>query len=158
MFAPWALIHLLVLIKAQSSNLFPTNSPQMMPVPCNGSLFGVDFTVNRSVNVTQVGVVVLAETLMDNKNVHIFDRSTDTSRLHLEFTDVARNVNQSLPFVFRPVPGGRILPPGVYTIIVEWDGADRCIRTSRSSNADVNVRKKNRFLFPATETHSLCFL
>jgi hypothetical protein len=86
------------------------------------SQFGFDFTVHgNSINVTSLLIYASNNALATSKRVAIFDRSTDKSLLLTAFA--AGTPRQPIiPFAQEFVD--LQLRPGVYSILVDWNGVD----------------------------------
>jgi hypothetical protein len=86
--------------------------------------FGFDFTVyGSSINVVSILVFASNRSLATTKNVFIFDRAIDAELVR---TDFDAGLVSRVGFVSRPVAA--VLHPGVYSIVVNWTGADLCTR------------------------------
>jgi hypothetical protein len=88
--------------------------------------FGFDFTVHRnSINITSVLVFVSDGTLATSKNVTVFDRANDTALFRVDFNAGATTSQPG----FASRPAAVVLRPGVYSILVDWNGnVDACTR------------------------------
>jgi hypothetical protein len=90
------------------------------------SQFGFDFTVyGNDINVTSALVFASNGNLATNKSVTIFDRSTDVAVVRV---DLAAGTAQQKNIPFAQAAVDVVLRPGVYAILVEWNGVDLCAK------------------------------
>jgi hypothetical protein len=102
------------------------------------SQFGFDFTVyGNDINVTSALVFASNGTLATNKSVTIFDRSTDIAVVHVDLAAGTAGTVQQQNNRFAQAAVGVVLRPGVYAILVEWNGVDRCAKGIPGTGTEV---------------------
>jgi hypothetical protein len=93
------------------------------------SQFGFDFTVyGNDINVTSALVFASNGTLATNKSVTIFDRSTDVAVVRVDLAAGTAGTVQQQNNRFAQAAVDVVLRPGVYAILVEWNGVDLCAK------------------------------